>query len=92
MEFRLHVRPRAAKDCVGGTHDGALEVRVRAVPREGAANAALCHVLARALGVRPGAVELLSGHRSRRKWVAVRGEPEALSAELARLAHAGRVV
>ena len=77
---------------MGGTHDGALEVRVRAAPREGAANAALCRLLARALSVRPAAVGLLSGHRSRRKWVAVRGEPEALSAELARLAHVGRVV
>ncbi len=44
------------------------------------------------LHVRPRAVELLSGHRSRRKWVAVRGEPETLSSGLARLAHAGRVV
>ena len=92
VEVRLHVRPRSAQDCVGGTHDGALQVRVRAAPSEGAANAALCRALARALGVRPAAVALLSGHKGRRKWVCVRGEPEALSSELARLARSERVV
>ncbi len=92
VELRLHVRPRAAKDCVGGTHDGALQVRVRAAAREGAANAAVRRALARALGIRPAAIGLISGQRSRRKWVAVKGDPDALASQLAVLARSERVV
>ncbi len=87
VELRVHVRPRAAQDSVGGrTHDGALHVSVRAAPSDGAANAALCRALAQALGVRPRAVALLSGGKSRRKRVGVKGDPEALRAALDLLA------
>ena len=86
VELRVHVRPRAAQDSVGGTHDGALHVSVRAAPSDGAANAALCRALAQALGVRPRAVALLSGGKSRRKRVGVKGDPEALRGALDLLA------
>ncbi len=92
VELCRHVRPRAGKDSVGGTHDGALQIRVRAAPSGGAANAAVCQALARALGLRPRAVGLISGEKSRRKWVEVKGDPEALAAELAVLARSERVV
>ena len=92
LELRLHVRPRSGKDCVGGTHGGALQVRVRAAPSGGAANAALCRVVALALGVRPASVGLVSGHKSRTKWVSVRGDPDTLAREIALLARSERVV
>jgi uncharacterized protein YggU (UPF0235/DUF167 family) len=65
---------------------------VRAAPSGGAANVAVCQALARALGLRPRAVGLISGERSRRKWVEVQGDPEALAADLAVLARSERVV
>ena len=47
---------------------------------------ALCRALAQALGVRPRAVALLAGAKSRRKRVGVKGDPEALRGALDLLA------
>lgn len=71
---RVRVQPRAARDeVVGWRADGALAVRVAAPPVEGAANAAVGALLARALGVRGGAVEVVHGARGRDKLVRVTG-------------------
>jgi uncharacterized protein YggU (UPF0235/DUF167 family) len=80
------VTPRSRRERVGGTHGDALRVSVGAAPAEGAANAACVKALARALGVRSGAVELDPGSRSRRKRVKVVGEAEALARRLEELA------
>lgn len=50
-----------------------LAVRVRAAPVEGEANAALERVIARALGVRASAVQVVRGGRSRLKAVEIEG-------------------
>jgi hypothetical protein len=64
-------------------HDGALRVRVAAPPVEGAANDELSLFLARALGVAPSAVEIMSGHASKNKRVRVHGaDPTRLTALL----------
>ncbi len=89
VEIRVHVQPRAPKDSVGGIHEGALRVRVRAAPTGGAANAAVCRCLARALGVRPRRIELRSGAKSRRKRVRIEGSPTALVPRLEELAGHG---
>jgi uncharacterized protein len=47
--------------------NGALIVRVRERPVDGAANTACVRALARFYGVPPGAVELVAGARGRRK-------------------------
>jgi uncharacterized protein (TIGR00251 family) len=80
------VRPRAARQAVGGTHDRALLVCVRAPATEGRANRAVRLALAEALAVRPAAVSLVAGERARRKRVRIDGDPEALTARLAALA------
>jgi uncharacterized protein (TIGR00251 family) len=86
MELEVRVHPRASHEAVGGLHDGALEVRVTAPPADGRANLAVCRLVARAFGVRPGAVQLVSGAKSRRKRLRVEGEPAALEARLRDLA------
>ena len=78
--------PRAARERVGGVYGEALRVAVQAAPVGGAANAACARALARALGVRPGAVSLDPGARGRRKAVRVAGDPERLETALRRLA------
>ena len=55
---------------------------------EGEANAALCRVLARALGVPPGRVEIAGGATSRIKRVKIVGDAAALGAALEKLAQA----
>ena len=86
VEFFVHVRPRARRESVGGEHAGALEVRVRAAPVDGAANAEVVALVAAALGVRRAAVELISGATARRKRLRALGDPQHLVARLQALA------
>lgn len=55
-----------------------VTVRVRAIADGGAANAAVIQLLAKSLGVPKTSVRLLSGATSRRKQIAVDGDPRAL--------------
>jgi uncharacterized protein (TIGR00251 family) len=70
----VHVQPRAGRSAVVGRHGSALKVRVAAPPVDERANAATVAVLAEALGVAPGAVELVSGARSRLKRFRIRSD------------------
>jgi uncharacterized protein (TIGR00251 family) len=88
VEVAVHVRPRAAKEAVGGLHGGALQVRVQAAPADGRANVAVCRYVALALGLRPAAVTLMSGPRSRRKRLRISGPPGELTRRLEALAEA----
>ena len=69
----VRVIPRARRSGLAGTRDNALVVRLTARPVEGAANAELIEVLARALGVAKRAVSIVSGERGRLKRVKVDG-------------------
>jgi uncharacterized protein (TIGR00251 family) len=71
--FRVRVQPRAARHARGGAREGALVVRLTALPVEGAANRALTRLLGRTLGVAPSAVTIVSGGGGRSKRVAVAG-------------------
>lgn len=92
VELLVHVQPGASREAVGGTHGGALRVRVRAPPERGAANDAVRRCLARALGRRPGDVAIRAGYASRRKRVRIAGPPELLEARIRELAGAGEAV
>lgn len=64
----VRVTPRASRDAVEGFRDdGALAVRVTAPPADGAANAAVVSLLAKALGVPSRDVVLVTGASSRVK-------------------------
>ena len=89
IEFAIHVRPRARRASVGGEHAGALEVRVRAAPVDGAANAEVIALVAASLGLRRADVELVSGEKARRKRLRAHGDPAALASRLQALAAAG---
>src|SRR5262249_34999586 len=83
----VRVTPKAARDGIDGlaeTPEGpALTVRVRAVPDQGEANAAVEGVVARWLGVPPKQVAVARGHKSRVKMLEIGGEPAALEALVA---------
>ena len=74
----VHVVPRAARNQLVDTYAGALRVRLRAPPVEGAANAALIAFLAEVLQVPQRQVDIVSGWNSRKKVVAVTGLPAAV--------------
>lgn len=69
----VRVIPRASPSGVAGVRGDALLVRLKAPPVDGAANAELIQVIARALDVPKRAVTLLSGEGRRSKRVQVIG-------------------
>jgi uncharacterized protein YggU (UPF0235/DUF167 family) len=69
----IRVRPGASRTAVGGEHDGALVVKVSARAVDGRATEAALAAVARAFGVRRGAVTLVAGSTSRTKVVDVAG-------------------
>jgi len=81
---------RAAVDGIETLSDGraVLKARVRAAPREGAANEELVALLAKSLGVPPRSVEIARGATSRVKRVHVVGNARVLTATLEKLVSA----
>ena len=79
MRITIWVQPGSIHAKVGGKHNGALVVRVHERAVEGHATAAALSAVARAFGVRPHAVTLVSGVASRMKVVDVAdADPAAL--------------
>jgi uncharacterized protein len=78
--LRLRIQPRSSREGTDGVHGDRLRVRVSAPPVEGAANARLLEVLAKALDVPRSALRLTHGERGRDKEVLIAGAA-------ARLAH-----
>jgi len=83
VTFDVLVQPRASRAKLGPVHDGRLKVAVTAPPVDGEANAAVIEVLAKALGVAKGAVEVIAGASSRRKTVRIAGVTRAAVEALA---------
>ena len=80
----VYVQPGAHRSAVAGRHGEAVKVRVAEPPERGRANAAVARLVADELGVRAGAVDVVTGRTSRRKRVLVRGvEPAAVDRWLA---------
>jgi len=67
------VQPRSSRNEVVDVREGMLRVRLTAPPVGGAANEALIQFLARRLGMPRRDVEIIAGHRSRRKRIKIHG-------------------
>jgi uncharacterized protein YggU (UPF0235/DUF167 family) len=81
VRFAVRLTPRGGTDRIDGVgEDGVVRARVAAAPVEGAANDALCRLLARELGVPRGAVRLVSGATGRRKLVEVDADGATVAA------------
>jgi uncharacterized protein YggU (UPF0235/DUF167 family) len=93
MLVTVRLTPKGGRDAIDALEtlsDGTvvLKARVRAAPHEGAANDALCRLLAKAVGVPPGRVEIAGGATSRIKRVKIVGETAALRGALEKIANA----
>lgn len=84
--LRVRLTPKSSRDQVEGTMDTAegpaLKARVRAVPEDGKANAALAALVADWLDVAGGRVAVVGGQTSRVKSLAISGDAIAVAAAL----------
>ena len=71
--FAVRVQPRAARNEVVGMHGGAVKIRLKAPPVDGAANDELVRFVAARLGVHRQEVEIVAGVTARAKRVRVSG-------------------
>lgn len=77
MRIAVHVTPKSGRSEIADWRGGELCVRVRVAPEGGKANAAVCELLAAALGVPKSNVRVVRGDTSRHKQVEVDGVGEA---------------
>jgi uncharacterized protein (TIGR00251 family) len=88
--LQLRVSPGAKQSAIVGRHGAAWKVRVNAAPEDGKANAAVVKLLADTLSLRERDVEIVSGHASRDKTVALAGvRPEEIERRLVEASGAG---
>ena len=73
----VRLTPRAARERLAPGPDGGFVAHVAAPPVDGAANDALCRLVAKAAGVAPSRVSIVRGQRARQKVVRVDGVDEA---------------
>ncbi len=83
---RFRLTPKSSKDTIDGlqaTAEGpAFKARVRAIPEDGAANAALERLAAAWLDVSTSTVRLIAGGKSRVKSLAFNGDVQAIEGRL----------
>jgi len=87
ISFQVRLTPKGGRDAVEGWQEGAdgvahLKARVRAVPEDGKANAALIVLLAAKLDVPKSAVRIASGATARLKRIEIAGGGAELIARL----------
>ncbi|HEY0439869.1 MAG TPA: DUF167 family protein [Xanthobacteraceae bacterium] len=95
VSVAVRLTPKGGRDAVDGAErlaDGTavLKARVRVAAEDGAANAALVALLAKAVGVPRSRVELASGATARLKRLTISGDPARLMAALEALAGKGK--
>lgn len=72
-DLDVRVIPRAGRTEIAGVRDGAIVVRLAAAPVDGAANAELIAVIARALHIAKRDVTIVIGERSKQKRIRIEG-------------------
>ena len=69
MELEIRVHPKAKRNAIEVSDTDDVTVRVTAAPDNGKANDAVIALLAKRLSLPKGGVEIVRGHRSRKKLV-----------------------
>lgn len=87
----VKVSPKASRNAIAGWMGEQLKVSVTAAPEHGKANAAVEALLAEALHLPRGAVEVVAGHGAKSKQLVLSGISQAqLRARLDALLHSRR--
>lgn len=78
IEIAVRVTPRGGRDALGAGTPDHFAARLAAAPVDGAANAALAPLVAKAFGVPKRAVTLIAGETARLKRLHIQGDVAAL--------------
>jgi uncharacterized protein (TIGR00251 family) len=76
VTFWLRVKPRSSRERLTVDSSGEPRLELHAAPTEGQANVACIKFLARVLRVTRSSVEIITGEKSRRKLIRIRGGEE----------------
>lgn len=74
-EIDVKVQPRSSRNAIEVV-DGVVKVWLTAPPTDGQANAALCELMAKKLGIAKSRVQVIRGETSRSKHVEIEGLSE----------------
>jgi uncharacterized protein (TIGR00251 family) len=81
--LKVRLTPKSSRDAIVGVEEfggeAVLKARVRAVPEDGRANAALEKLIARWLKLPPSSVSVARGGTSRIKQIMIAGDAETLA-------------
>lgn len=81
--IHIHATPKSGRNqIVGRTDDGALQVKVTAIPDKGKANLAVIETLAKNIGVAKSSFELVAGETNRNKVLRVTANETTINAWL----------
>ena len=69
----VKVYPNAARNEITGCIEGVLHIKIAAAAVKGKANRELVDFLSRQLGISKGSIDIIKGHTSRNKIIAVDG-------------------
>ncbi|MEO6588354.1 MAG: DUF167 domain-containing protein, partial [Pyrinomonadaceae bacterium] len=67
--FNVKVVPRSSKSEIVGEHGGALKIKIKSPPVDGAANAELVKLLSKTFGVSKSEIEIIGGQTSKNKLI-----------------------
>ena len=73
ITFTVRVIPRSSRTEIVGEHDGALKIKLKSPPVDGAANEELIRFLSKLLSVPRSNIEIVNGETSRSKRMRVSG-------------------
>ena len=84
-QIQVRVTPRSSQNKIAVACGGTLQIWVTAAPTDGQANAAVCELVAKALGLANSRVCIVRGEASRDKVLAIDGMAfEEVSSRLSR--------
>ena len=73
LKLNIYVVPRSSKSEIVGIYNDSLKIKLKSPPVDGAANEELIRFLAEKLEVPKSRIEIISGHKQRKKVVSVAG-------------------
>lgn len=74
----VKVIPNAKRNEIVGWENEELKIRIKAVPEDGKANEELIRFLAKTLKISKSQIEIVRGHTSRHKQLAIQNPPDNL--------------